>query len=223
MTTTHTDLWSQVHDERRALLDLLETLSPEQWDTPSLCEGWGVRDVVGHLIGGTQVSLPQMVGPLLLCGFRLNRYLLRDGRRRGACPAPVLVTQFRDRLETRTTPPGLNAADMLEDVVLHQLDIRRPLGIARPVPVPRLQAVTANVARHRMFPARRLVAGLRFRATDCDWSIGSGPTVSGPMESIALVLSGRFVAVEELTGEGLPALTGRTPARMRAESTGAAR
>ena len=223
MTTTDMDLWSQVHDERRALLELLETLSPEQWDTLSLCEGWAVRDVVGHLIGGTQVSLPQMVGQLLLCGFRLNRYLLRDGRRRGALPAPVLVAQFRDRLETRTTPPGLDVAEMLEDVVLHQLDIRRPLGIPRPVPLPRLQTATATVARHRMFPARRLLAGLRFQATDCDWSMGSGPTVSGPMESIALVLSGRFVAVGDLTGEGLAALTARTAARRRAESTGAAR
>lgn len=223
MTATDTDLWSQVHDERRALLDLLETLSPEQWDTPSLCEGWAVRDVVGHLISGTQVSLPQMAGQLLLSGFRLNRYLLRDGRRRGALPTPVLIAQFCEGLETRKTPPGMNVTEALEDVVLHQLDIRRPLGIARPVPAPRLQTVAGAVARHRMFPARRLLAGLRFRATDCDWSMGSGPTVSGPMESITLVLSGRFVAVEELTGEGLTTLTARIHARTGTKSMGAAR
>jgi uncharacterized protein (TIGR03083 family) len=37
-------------DERRDLADLLDTLDPEQWAHPSLCEGWAVRDVVAHLI-----------------------------------------------------------------------------------------------------------------------------------------------------------------------------
>ncbi len=37
---------AMAHDERADLADLLETLSPEQWEHPSLCEGWTVRDVV---------------------------------------------------------------------------------------------------------------------------------------------------------------------------------
>ena len=35
--------------EREDLLALCRTLSPEEWSTPSRCEGWTVKDVIGHL------------------------------------------------------------------------------------------------------------------------------------------------------------------------------
>ncbi|WP_211355003.1 maleylpyruvate isomerase N-terminal domain-containing protein [Blastococcus colisei] len=28
--------------------DLLDDLSPKEWETPSLCDGWRVRDVAAH-------------------------------------------------------------------------------------------------------------------------------------------------------------------------------
>ena len=36
--------------ERADLADFLATLSPQQWDTPSLCAEWTVKDVVAHAI-----------------------------------------------------------------------------------------------------------------------------------------------------------------------------
>ena len=36
--------------ERTDLADLLETLTPRQWEAPSLCQGWRVRDVVAHVM-----------------------------------------------------------------------------------------------------------------------------------------------------------------------------
>lgn len=36
--------------ERETFADLLESLTPEQWDAPSLCAGWTVRDVAMHTI-----------------------------------------------------------------------------------------------------------------------------------------------------------------------------
>jgi uncharacterized protein (TIGR03083 family) len=35
--------------EREALLDFLRPLSPGDWDTPSKCPGWSVKDVVSHM------------------------------------------------------------------------------------------------------------------------------------------------------------------------------
>ena len=32
-----------------ALAELLDTFPDAQWDTPSLCAGWRVREVVAHL------------------------------------------------------------------------------------------------------------------------------------------------------------------------------
>ena len=34
--------------ERTQLATLLHSLTPQQWQTPSLCAGWSVRDVVAH-------------------------------------------------------------------------------------------------------------------------------------------------------------------------------
>ncbi|MFB4314333.1 maleylpyruvate isomerase family mycothiol-dependent enzyme [Actinomadura sp. 21ATH] len=36
--------------ERRALLDLLGALSPADWARPTVCPGWDVHDVVGHVL-----------------------------------------------------------------------------------------------------------------------------------------------------------------------------
>ncbi len=35
-------------EERLEFADFLAGLSPEQWDSPTLCAGWRVRDVVAH-------------------------------------------------------------------------------------------------------------------------------------------------------------------------------
>src|SRR4051812_334815 len=37
--------------ERAALLALLRELTPEEWGAPTICPGWSVKDVAGHLLG----------------------------------------------------------------------------------------------------------------------------------------------------------------------------
>ena len=37
--------------EYAAFADLLSDLSPEQWETPSRCDGWRVADVAAHVVG----------------------------------------------------------------------------------------------------------------------------------------------------------------------------
>lgn len=64
------DVWAVIDLQRRRTADLLAGLSGEQWDHPSLCEGWTVRDVAAHL------TLQQLgLGAALL--------LLLTGRRAG--------------------------------------------------------------------------------------------------------------------------------------------
>ena len=43
------DVWTTIAAERGALAEDLANLTPAQWDTPSLCGGWTVRDIVAHL------------------------------------------------------------------------------------------------------------------------------------------------------------------------------
>jgi uncharacterized protein (TIGR03083 family) len=37
-------------EERAALLDVLRSLSPDEWGAPTACAGWSVKDVAAHLI-----------------------------------------------------------------------------------------------------------------------------------------------------------------------------
>jgi uncharacterized protein (TIGR03083 family) len=37
------------HAEAERLAQYLDMLPPDAWTQPSACEGWAVRDVVGHL------------------------------------------------------------------------------------------------------------------------------------------------------------------------------
>jgi uncharacterized protein (TIGR03083 family) len=43
------DIWTGISAERGALADDLANLTPAQWDTPSLCSEWTVRDIVAHV------------------------------------------------------------------------------------------------------------------------------------------------------------------------------
>lgn len=38
-------------EERSALLELLRSLSPTEWQSPTVCEGWNVKDIVAHIVG----------------------------------------------------------------------------------------------------------------------------------------------------------------------------
>ncbi|MGH3541403.1 MAG: maleylpyruvate isomerase family mycothiol-dependent enzyme, partial [Mycobacterium sp.] len=48
-------------EEREDFADLLAGLSPEQWEQPSLCERWRVRDVVAHVLSYDELSRWQLV------------------------------------------------------------------------------------------------------------------------------------------------------------------
>ena len=43
------EVWRAIDAERISLADLLDSLGEREWETPSLCAGWRVRDVAAHL------------------------------------------------------------------------------------------------------------------------------------------------------------------------------
>ncbi len=188
--------------ERGELVSLLRELSEGEWETASLCAGWRVRDVVAHLQTDT-VSLRTYLG-FTVRGRSvdgINGLLVREF---GARPTEELV----DRLDGpggwfSRVAPTLALADMF----VHQQDIRRPLGRPREVPAERLAAVLSHPDPFA-FP-RRYTRGLRFVATDLEWSRGDGPEVRGPGEALALVMVGRPVALADLEGDGVPVLRER--------------
>jgi uncharacterized protein (TIGR03083 family) len=203
------DIWRAVRTERQDLTDLLDDLDAQEWETTSFCTDWRVRDVVGHLTSGPTMTAPRMFKGMVRSGFRINRFLSADGRQRGSRPVDMVKADFASLIPSQHVPPRLTPTAMLTDIVVHQLDIRRPLGRPRPIPEAHVVAVGDYVRNDRFLGGRSLSGGIRFRATDAEWTAGDGPEVAGPAEALLLTMTRRFAALDELDGEGLPTLKAR--------------
>lgn len=211
-----TDLRPLIRAERLALADYLETLTTEQWATPSLCEGWTVRDVAAHLASAPVLGPGETVLGLARAGFRINRFIAESARARAGGEPVAIVAQLRENAEQGHKPTGMPLPAAMTDAVVHQLDVRRPLGSSRPVP-PEAFRSAADFSAGARWPASMLlggsvssrIQGLRLVADDHDWSWGAGEEVHGAGEALLLMLTGRPIGRDELTGPGAEALYAR--------------
>lgn len=76
MSDVKVPTWRMVLEERQDILALLRSLTPDQWETPSLCEGWRVKDVAAHLLVDEPVQSGMVLRlvPLLARGrFSVDR------------------------------------------------------------------------------------------------------------------------------------------------------
>jgi uncharacterized protein (TIGR03083 family) len=198
-----TDVWIDVHDERESLLRVLETLTPAEWNMQSLCDDWRVSDVVGHLVSETTMSIPKLIAGTVRSGLRINKFIAADACRQGSSTETELIDAFRLVVPTRTHLPGLSSMSMLEGIIIHSLDIRRPLHRLHTFPESRVVLVASDLLSSRFFVGQKLFAGLRVKATDADWSSGEGKEVNGPIEGFVLAMSGRVAGFDDLRGEGM--------------------
>ncbi|HXD24382.1 MAG TPA: maleylpyruvate isomerase family mycothiol-dependent enzyme, partial [Propionibacteriaceae bacterium] len=157
--------------ERTELADFLASLTVEQWEVPSLCVGWRVRDVVAHVMSFDGVGLLTMFGRVIRGRIvHANQFAVDE-------LALLSTEQLLDRLWADLRPQGLatifGGRLALLDVTIHQQDIRRPLGAPREIPAERLRWVLRDSVRSPELPAWRLAWGLRLAPTDLDWRHGS--------------------------------------------------
>jgi uncharacterized Actinobacterial protein TIGR03083 len=201
--------WPLIHEERRALLADVGDLTDAQWATPSLCPGWTVRDVFGHMTATSKMTPGRFVGHFASAGFRFHVMSATDVAAETSGPPSSTVAQFRSRLDAVTHPPGPVDA-MLGEAVVHSEDIRRPLGIRRAYPP---EAVTRAAdffkTSNLLIGTKSRVDGLTLRATDVDWTSGRGPEVTGPILSLLMAMTGRRAALDDLSGDGLATLAER--------------
>lgn len=195
--------------ERRDLADYLDTLSEDEWERPSLCGEWSVRDVAAHVTSYEMLSWPEQLALLARSGFSLNRC---NQARLEACRG-LGTGELTARLRTYAVPHGMTSlfgcSIALTDGIVHHQDIRRALGHPRHVPPERLTAALQFTPLARALPAPRNLRGIRATATDLDWSHGTGPEVRGPAEALLYALAGRPQALSELEGPGLDILASR--------------
>ncbi|GHG50827.1 hypothetical protein GCM10012320_19810 [Sinomonas cellulolyticus] len=201
------ELWAHIHGERAALAEMLAGLASEQWDSPSLCPGWRIRDVAAHVISAPQTTPWGLAAAFARGGWNFDRMNLLEGRRRGAAPVDRILGDYRRLASSRRRAPGTVGPIPLLDVLVHTQDIAIPLGIAHRMPADAAAACAEHVWRVAFpFNARRRLAGFGLRATDVDWQAGSGPAVEGSIEALLMLLTGRRARLDRLAGPGVALL-----------------
>jgi uncharacterized protein (TIGR03083 family) len=210
-----TMMWDEVAD----IGALLHELDDEAFDTPSLCEGWVVRDVLGHMGLGHTVPMPAMIARVGRYAFNVTKASFTESRTLFAGKDADQIRRFWDEVMVAQHPRrGISRLIPTKtgflDHLIHNQDIRRPTSRPRTIPEVRLSRALELVCTEAgpLFNPRRNVAGLKLHASDIGWTTGDGPAVQGPGEAIVLAAAGRKAALADLEGDGVATLRQRISA-----------
>ncbi|MBO8193328.1 maleylpyruvate isomerase family mycothiol-dependent enzyme [Streptomyces oryzae] len=196
------DIKQAIAAERTALADLLDGLADADWEAPSLCAGWRVREVAAHMSFGFRSSRSQTLRELLRARGSLHRMTDHCARRDAAAMSTAAIAAaLRDNAHHPWKPPvgGLPAA--LGHDVVHGLDITVALGHGRRVPQERIRVLLDTITPRSLKFFGADLDGIALRADDLDWSYGTGTPVSGAAQDLLLVAFGRRLPAGRLHGE----------------------
>jgi uncharacterized protein (TIGR03083 family) len=206
---TSSDIWRYIGSERSDLADTWESLTPEQWGSPSWCENWSVKEVAGHVLGAAEQTPLNFFKEFASAGCKFDVFAQRGAEKNAALEPAELVRRLRARTSTRNHPPGPSSA-MLGEIIVHGDDMRRALGLVHHSPEPALVIVAdAWKKTNLLIGSKRRIDGLRLAATDSAWTYGDGPEVSGPLQSLVLAMTGRTPVWDDLSGDGVSILATR--------------
>jgi uncharacterized protein (TIGR03083 family) len=201
--------WPTIHAERHALADDLGGLSDAQWRTQSMCGDWDVHHLLAHMLVTTTTTPPKFFAGLVGAGFSFEKMSHRAVDEASAGGPEATLAAFRANADSKKSPPG-PVDSWLGETLIHGEDIRRPLGIVHTYPT---DAVVRTLEFYKksnlIVGAKKRIAGLTLRATDADWSHGSGLLVEGPAMSLLQAMTGRKQVFDDLTGDGVETLRGR--------------
>jgi uncharacterized protein (TIGR03083 family) len=189
-------------DEREEFAALLDGLTPQQWESPTLCERWRVREVAVHTVSYDELGTTALVGRFLkgrLNTDRMNAIGVADYADR----APEQITaMIRGNTEPHGLTAGFGGRIALTDGMIHQQDIRRSVGIPRTIDPQRLRTALDFARFAPTIRGAWRARGVRLVATDLDWSHGNGPEVRGSGEALLMAMAGRRAALADLAGPG---------------------
>jgi uncharacterized protein (TIGR03083 family) len=211
-------LLQELEAERGELFTLLEGLTPEQWEHPTLCTAWRVRDVAAHVISYDVPTGRILAYVLANRTFRPTSPLDHDRMNRSVLapweglPTNEILAGLRSCLEPTGFRRLLGPRLALCDVVIHQQDIRRPLNMPRQIPAVRLTTTLDVLLHHPLYRSYgKRCRGLRLVGLDAGWAAGKGPVIEGPAEALALAIAGGRTALSDLKGDGLDIFVSRLP------------
>lgn len=189
---------------RLRLAGFFDTLTPAELNEPSLCRGWSVRDVLGHLVAPLMAGLPSLIAAVVRNGGspdRANTALARAAARK---PVSELTTLLRHHATTRVRAPGVGPMGQMADGCIHLRDCARPLGRSDDVSIEDWEMVLSwMVGGVPGLVSRKQLGGLLLETTDSSWRWGQGLRVAGPSEALAMAVAGRVSVLGELEGPGV--------------------
>jgi uncharacterized protein (TIGR03083 family) len=198
---TTEDVRAAIAEERREQAELLSGLTRQQWDASTLCAGWRVREVLAHTTMPYRTSLLKIILELVAARGDFNRMSDRAARRDAdRMSAEDLVDQLRDNAEHPWAPPGGGPIGALSHDVIHGLDVVVGLGLDRRVPPERVRMVLSALRPRNIKFFGTDLDGVELRATDVDWTFGSGAPVHGLAQDLLLVVCGRQLPPGHLDG-----------------------
>jgi uncharacterized protein (TIGR03083 family) len=185
------EVWRTIDEQRSELADLMETFTPEEWETPSLCAGWRVRDVAAHLTLA-QMGLRSALVAAARARFSFDRMIHDTAVRRARLPVEEYPVLLRAMVGSRRTAPMITELEPMIDQLVHGQDMTRALGRERSMP-----AEAAATAAQRVwttgfpFHAAKRLRGYELVATDHPWRAGEGRVVEAPIADLLLLVTGR--------------------------------
>ncbi len=192
------------------LADFFDGLDEDQLQTRSLCDAWTVREVLGHLVMPLTGTVRGFLLQVVRARGSLNRASEAVAGELSRRPVRELTSLLRNNADLHGKAPGVGPMGQMADGCVHLRDCARPLGLRDDVSLDDWRMVLDWLPSGvpGLVPRRRL-DGIRLVATDQEWSNGTGREVTGPSEALAMAVTGRTVALNDLHGSGVDLLRQR--------------
>jgi uncharacterized protein (TIGR03083 family) len=203
------DVQRLAREERADFAAFLSTLTPQQWQAPTLCTAWRVKHVVAHVISYDGLGTRGLLALAAQGRFRLSRINAAALARYDTRSPEQLLALLTDHPQPRGVPAALGGRVGLVETLIHHQDIRRALARPRPIPAERLLPALRIALIAPDIGGLWRIRGMRLVATDLGFSAGVGPEVRGAAEALLMAIAGRRDAVGELCGPGQRKLAGR--------------
>ena len=183
------ELFEETVAQRTGLVQVLDGLAEGEWDQPSLCENWRIREVVAHITMPYRHSGAAILAAMVRARGKFDVAADRLARRDATEPPSMLLDCLRRNAAHRWKPPGGGQLGALSHDVIHGLDITEALDLPPVSPPARLVEVLNSPKLMRAFNVD--VTPYRLVATDSDYTHGEGRSLRLPAKDLLLIVTGR--------------------------------
>lgn len=182
------ELHDLVGDSYRRLADQLRLAD---WEQPSLCVGWRVRELIAHVTMPARYTAEQFGLELAAANgdFTLLSNLI--AARDGELSMAELLADLASPVLAGWQPPGGGAIGALNHVVVHGLDATNALGVPRSCSDEAARIILDELVAGGAERFGVSLAGVQLVASDLDWQSGSGRTVTASAGELISLASHR--------------------------------